>query len=114
LFKGANGLPPAPPEPFETPVGFTWLPLVVKRGGGAPPVLALSEDIQEFELPIAMSPPPALEEFFGGGGAGTAATTPSGAGGSQQQQTMENSSGIKYVDNGKPLFRFRARLVSTV
>jgi hypothetical protein len=82
---------------------------VIKRGGGAPPVLALSEDIQEFELPIALS----LEEFFGGGGAGTAATTPSCAGGSQQQ-TMENSRGIKYVDNGKPLFRFRARLVSTV
>jgi hypothetical protein len=47
LFKGANGSPPAP---FETPVGFAWLPLVVKRGGGAPPVLALSEDIPEFEL----------------------------------------------------------------
>lgn len=63
------------------------------RAGSSISKFALSEDVQEFELPVALSP--SLQELVHNG----------------DLHTLNN---IKFIDNGKPLFRFRARLVSTV
>ncbi|KAI6207973.1 hypothetical protein M3Y96_00065300 [Aphelenchoides besseyi] len=80
-------------ESVEQSVGHTWIPLVNENGG-----LILSDDSQEFELPIA------------------SALTPdySSVNPLSIANHKNNESSIKWVDNGKPLFRLRLRLHSAL
>ncbi|KAI6203313.1 hypothetical protein M3Y94_00541700 [Aphelenchoides besseyi] len=80
-------------ESVEQSVGHTWIPLVNENGG-----LILSEDSQEFELPVASALTPDYSTV-----------NPLSI---ANQKTNESS--IKWVDNGKPLFRLRLRLHSAL
>uniref|UniRef100_A0A7E4UVM3 C2 domain-containing protein n=1 Tax=Panagrellus redivivus TaxID=6233 RepID=A0A7E4UVM3_PANRE len=77
---------------ITTPVGYAWLPLA--RNGN---FLIMSEDVQDFDLPVAGSL----------------------VAGYMHYQQLSNGKGhqgpeIKWLDNGRPLFRVRLRLVSSV
>ncbi|KAI6222962.1 Dedicator of cytokinesis protein 9 [Aphelenchoides fujianensis] len=81
-------------EAVEQSVGFAWIPLVAEGGG-----LITSEDVQEFDLPVAASLPPDY-----------CSHNPIGVVGKKHA----DSSSIKWVDGGKPLFRIRLRLQSAL
>ncbi|KAI6205131.1 hypothetical protein M3Y94_00757800 [Aphelenchoides besseyi] len=80
-------------ESVEQAVGHTWIPLVNEGGG-----LVLSEDSQEFELPVASALTPDY-----------CSVNPIAV-----ANRKNNESSIKWVDNGKPLFRLRLRLHSAL
>uniref|UniRef100_A0A914CQ09 Uncharacterized protein n=1 Tax=Acrobeloides nanus TaxID=290746 RepID=A0A914CQ09_9BILA len=77
-------------EPIEKSVGYAWLPLARNEN-----FLIMNEDIQEFDLPVAENLPPGYIKLI-----------PSSKG--------PSSSEIKWVENGRPLFRVRLRVVSSV
>uniref|UniRef100_A0A914YXU5 C2 DOCK-type domain-containing protein n=1 Tax=Panagrolaimus superbus TaxID=310955 RepID=A0A914YXU5_9BILA len=89
----ANALSPkSEKESIETPVGFAWLPLTRNEH-----FLILNNDLQEFDLPVASTL----------------------AAGYIHYQSMGQGKGhkgpdIKWLDNGRPLFRVRLRLISSV
>ncbi|KAI6226407.1 hypothetical protein M3Y99_01290000 [Aphelenchoides fujianensis] len=81
-------------EAVEQSVGFAWIPLVGEGGS-----LITSEYVQEFDLPVAASLPPDY-----------CSHNPIGVVGKKHA----DSSSIKWVDGGKPLFRIRLRLQSAL
>uniref|UniRef100_A0A1I7T4N4 PH domain-containing protein n=1 Tax=Caenorhabditis tropicalis TaxID=1561998 RepID=A0A1I7T4N4_9PELO len=80
-------------ESTETPIGYSWLPLVWKKDR-----LVLESDEQEFALPVAIDLP---QNYY--------RSKPTGMLGKGE----ESSSEVRWVDQ-KPLFRVRLRLVSSV
>uniref|UniRef100_A0A183BTB9 PH domain-containing protein n=1 Tax=Globodera pallida TaxID=36090 RepID=A0A183BTB9_GLOPA len=86
-------------EHIETPVGYAWLPLVRKDSRGLSQLI-MSEKCQEFELPVAANLSSKYHEF-----------KPTFACGLKE---ISPNLDIKFVENGRPLFRARLRLVSSV
>ncbi|CAL2027501.1 unnamed protein product [Caenorhabditis brenneri] len=80
-------------ESTETPIGYSWLPLVWKKDR-----LVLESDEQEFALPVAIDLP---SHYY--------RTKPTGMMGKGEESASE----VRWVDQ-KPLFRVRLRLVSSV
>ncbi|CAI5439846.1 unnamed protein product [Caenorhabditis angaria] len=79
------------PESTETPIGYSWLPLVWKKDR-----LVLESDEQEFALPVATDLPP---NYY---------RSKPQLGGAKSEDAE-----IKWVDQ-KPLFRVKLRLISSV
>ncbi|EFO84240.1 hypothetical protein CRE_15603 [Caenorhabditis remanei] len=80
-------------ESTETPIGYSWLPLVWKKDR-----LIMESDEQEFALPVAIDLP---QNYY--------RLKPTGMAGKGEDSQSE----VRWVDQ-KPLFRVRLRLVSSV
>uniref|UniRef100_A0A915EUX6 C2 DOCK-type domain-containing protein n=1 Tax=Ditylenchus dipsaci TaxID=166011 RepID=A0A915EUX6_9BILA len=90
----ANALSPkasSNEQAFESPIGYAWLPLV-RQSNDTFKYLIMSEDSEFFDLPVAVNLPP----------------------GYVKSQMSQVSPDLKFVENGRPLFRIRLRLISSV
>ncbi|KAJ3589971.1 hypothetical protein NHX12_007928, partial [Muraenolepis orangiensis] len=72
-------------EALETPVGYSWLPLL-REGRLAS---------QEFNIPVACTLPPGYLAI-------------------KEPSSTKNSSDVKWVDGGKPIFKVSTNVLSTV
>lgn len=79
-------------ETIEQNVGYSWIPIINENG------LFMSQDIQEFDLPVAVSLTP---DYF--------TYDPTG----HSKRSGETTS-LKWVESAKPLFKVRFRLNSAL
>ncbi|KAL3112883.1 hypothetical protein niasHT_015589 [Heterodera trifolii] len=84
---------------IETPVGYAWLPMVKTDSRGLPHFV-MSDKSQEFELPVTANLSSKYYEFKPLSSSGT--------------REMSPNFDLKFVEYGRPLFRVRLRLVSSV